>query len=289
MAQYPDCFIAHGIYTNLDAEVRASAALGREIVLGVLDETENWLLVREWNESETVERIIYLDKDTEMRIAGYLDLLKRSSNLFAQVEYYYPICTDVPEILRFEKNTNKKVGLLVDNHPYWIVVADLICPRNKEPFVYQRVIPYSGGGSVILPIWHGSDGTPKFGLLHNFRHSIRKNVYELPRGHQEEGLSPEENAKKELCEELKLSHDQIDRVINLGTVMPDSGLTASEVSLFAAEIIGETPPVGNIGHEGIKKLLWVDLETLENMIADGRIVDGFTIAAYTKYLLTQKD
>lgn len=219
----------------------------------------------------------------------YFVLMEKHPELFrASVEL--PICTDQHVLLEFQEKTDCTLGVITENHGYWMLLADLIQPQSASPFVYMRVVPYSGGGSVILPVWKCPIGTPKFGLLNNFRHSIRNFVFELPRGHQQEGLSPEANAKKELCEELNISNDQIERVLDLGTVMPDSGLTTSEVSLFAAEIIGETPPAGNIGHEGIKELLWVDLETLENMIADGRITDSFTIAAYTKYryLLTQQ-
>lgn len=215
----------------------------------------------------------------------YFVLMEKQPDLFKASDEL-PICTDKHILIEFQEKTGRTLGVITENRGYWMLLADLIQPQMASPFVYMRVVPYSGGGSVILPVYcQGS--APKFGLLHNFRHSIRKNVYELPRGHQEEGLSPEENAKKELCEELKLSHDQIDRVINLGTVMPDSGLTAAEVSLFAAEIIGKEPPVGNIGHEGIKELLWVDRETLEKMI-ETDITDSFTITAYTRYMLTQK-
>ena len=217
----------------------------------------------------------------------YFVLMEKQPDLF-KTSGELPICTDKHILLDFQEKTGRTLGVITENRGYWMILADLIQPHMASPFVYMRVVPYSGGGSVILPVWKYPSGTLKFGLLNNFRHSIRKCVFELPRGHQQEGLSPEENAKNEICGELMVSNDQIGRVIDLGTVMPDSGLTASEVSLFAAEIIGEAPPTGNIGHEGIKELLWVDIETLEKMIADARIVDGFTIAAYTKYLLTQK-
>ena len=216
----------------------------------------------------------------------YFVLMDKHPELF-RASTELPICTDKHILLEFQEKTGRTLGVITENRGYWMILADLIQPHMASPFVYMRVVPYSGGGSVILPVYC-QGRTPKVGLLLNFRHSIRKNVYELPRGHQEEGLSPEENAKMEVCSELGISNDQIANVHALGKVMPDSGLTASEVSLFAAEIIGETPPAGNIGHEGIKKILWVDLETLENMIADGRITDSFTIAAYTRYMLKQQ-
>lgn len=217
----------------------------------------------------------------------YFKLMGDQPELF-RASAALPICTDEHVLLEFQEKTDRTLGVITENHGYWMLLADLIQPQSASPFVYMRVVPYSGGGSVILPVWKYPSSTPKFGLLNNFRHSIRNFVFELPRGHQQEGLSPEANAKKELCEELNISNDRIERVLDLGTVMPDSGLTASEVSLFAAEIVSEKSPAGNIGHEGIKELLWVDREALEKMIADGRITDSFTIAAYTRYMLKQQ-
>ena len=85
-----------------------------------------------------------------------------------------------------------------------------------------------GQAVVILPIFKG-----KVVLLHQFRHATRQWHFEIPRGFGEIGLSPEENAHKEIDEEIG---GKIEELIDLGDYHNNTGLEGSVVKLFYARI-----------------------------------------------------
>ena len=210
-------------------------------------------------------------------ITQYLQLAAQRPELFRPSEQI-PLCMDENTLRSFSSSTGAPLGVVYDNSPYYLVVADLCIRSDGALYPYARgIYPYrDSNGVVVIPCRDG-----RFGLLSIFRHPPRKESGgEFPRGFAED-LSPAENGVKELREELgvQLSPDQLEY---LGEIQPDSGLSAGTVQVFCAHI-GETAIPADNG-EGIHGIRWVTPQEMAQEVADGTITDGITLAAYLKYL-----
>lgn len=210
-------------------------------------------------------------------ITQYLQLAAQRPELFRPSEQI-PLCLDENTLRNFSSSTGAPLGVVYDNSPYYLVVADLCVRSNGVLYPYARVIyPYrDSNGVVVIPCRDG-----RFGLLSIFRHPPRKESGgEFPRGFAED-LSPAENGVKELREELgvQLSPDQLEY---LGEIQPNSGLSAGTVQVFCAHISETAIPADN--GEGIHGIRWVTPQEMAQEVADGTITDGITLAAYLKYL-----
>lgn len=210
-------------------------------------------------------------------ITQYLQLAAQRPELFRPSEQI-PLCLDENTLRSFSSSTGAPLGVVYDNSPYYLVVADLCVRSDGALYPYARVIyPYQdSNGVVVIPCRDG-----RFGLLSIFRHPPRKESGgEFPRGFAED-LSPAENGVKELREELgvQLSPDQLEY---LGEIQPDSGLSAGTVQVFCAHISETAIPADN--GEGIHGIRWVTPQVMAQEVADGTITDGITLAAYLKYL-----
>jgi ADP-ribose pyrophosphatase len=124
---------------------------------------------------------------------------------------------------------------------------------------------------AILPVWNDH-----VLLLKNFRHAIRDWRMEISRGFAEPGQTPEENAHRELLEEVG---GAITDLVPLGGPEADSGITNDRTDLFLAHL--ERHGMGAID-EGIAAIAAVSFAELERMIRDNEIADSFTISAYAR-------
>jgi ADP-ribose pyrophosphatase len=124
-------------------------------------------------------------------------------------------------------------------------------------------------GVAILPRYQG-----KIVLEQHYRHGPRIWMTEVPRGFGEAGYSAEENAQRELMEEIGATVAHLEL---LGKVRPNASSIGGYDCLFFAELsaVG-TPDAG----EAIAQIILVPLEEFHQMIADGAITDGFTLSAY---------
>ena len=148
--------------------------------------------------------------------------------------------------------------------------TDGLC-QFKPYFPYERVMPTSGkDGVVMIPKHEG-----KYVLIKQFRHAIRAEQYCFPRGYAENGENPEDNAVRELQEELN-AHS-IGKTELLGRLAPDSGLTSTQAYVFAFEL-GDYS--AQIGHEGILEVVELTATELDAWIKAGKITDGFTLSAW---------
>lgn len=167
-----------------------------------------------------------------------------------------------------------KIGVLLDD-PYNILVRDLVKFPDGEMRGYIRSIATAtlkgGKGVVVLPEYEG-----KIMLLHQYRHPTRQWHYEVPRGYGEPNIPAEVNAHKEIEEE---TGGKVEELVNLGEFYNNTGYESASVALFYAKLssIGEA----NV-NEGIESFVWLTIKELEEWIANDKITDGFTIAAYTK-------
>jgi ADP-ribose pyrophosphatase len=126
-------------------------------------------------------------------------------------------------------------------------------------------------GVVILPEFQG-----KLLLLHQYRHPTRKWHYQVPLGYGEPQISGEENARREIEEE---TGGKVSLLVSLGEFYTNPGYESVSVQLYYAELsyVG-SPEIA----EGIESFTWLTAEELAEWIANEKITDGFTIAAYTK-------
>ena len=122
----------------------------------------------------------------------------------------------------------------------------------------------------------------KLGLLSIYRHAPRRAGLEFPRGFAEkQGLTLEQNIRKELSEEMNISPEGCS-VKYLGTVQADSGLATGSAAVYLAEF-----PDGTViqpsDEEGIMGFRWYSIDAFQEMIANNQITDGFTLSAFAKY------
>jgi len=166
------------------------------------------------------------------------------------------------------------IGMIL-NDPYYVVIRDLVRFPDGRMDGYNRIFgrgELSGGKAVaVLPIFE-----EKVLVLKQFRHTTRSWEYEIPRGYAEQNTTAIEQAKTEIFEEIQ---GEITKLHNLGFVKENTGAVGFPVSLFMAELKKVGKP--NIV-ESIKEIFWLSTNDFESWIADEKITDGFTIAAYAR-------
>jgi ADP-ribose pyrophosphatase len=172
------------------------------------------------------------------------------------------------------------IGIVFDD-PYVVVLRDLVeFPggfRNGYIRLYTRAYLEGGAaGVVMLPEMDGN-----LLLMHQFRHATRSWHWEIPRGFGEPGVQAEDQARAEIEEEIG---GKIDELTNLGLYFNNTGLEGNPIYLFLAKMASIGEPKLKFG---VDRFIWVSVSELENMIVDGEITDGFTIAAYTKAKLNR--
>lgn len=199
--------------------------------------------------------------------AKYKNLMKERPHQFRPCKEV-DIITDEQLVAKYEEQTGRTIGVVYES-PYRIMVVDLVWDGTSY-FAYERLLPaVDKGAVVIVPILDG-----KFVLLNQFRHALRTHQYAFPRGFAEQGLTAEENCKKELQEELGCDAENIEF---LGTLISDSGLSGDRVNVYRCEISSYEVKQG---YEGIAAVLELSAEEFSKCIAEGRIDDGFSLAAY---------
>lgn len=165
-----------------------------------------------------------------------------------------------------------EVGVLHENE-YFVVVRDAVRFPDDSLGTYVRILMREEvcPGAVILPVLNH-----KVVLLKHFRHATREWHWEIPRGFATKGLSPAENARKELREEIGASALRLEA---MGLMHVNTGLTSEVAELFLAEI----DAVRNTDtHEGITDTRLVEPAVLEMMIRHNKITDSFTMAAFAR-------
>ena len=203
-------------------------------------------------------------------IEEYFSLMRQKPELFVPSDVY-PIVTDRAVLEAFQRESGKRVGVLYKSC-FNTLVVDLVGGEGGY-FTYERVIPTSNEcGVVCVPVMDG-----KFLLLRQYRHPIRERQLCFPRGFGEDGISPEENAKKELWEETGAIAKHC---AYIGSLTPDSGLIGAGCRVFLCFVdsLKEEALV-----EGIENTLWLDERELEEKIKKREINDGFTLGAYMLY------
>lgn len=180
------------------------------------------------------------------------------------------IVTDKQRMLTFMESTNKQLGVVYKSQ-FHLMVVDLIAGVNGEDFAYERLLPTVEKGAVVCLVEYNN----KIVLERVFRHAIRKEQLELPRGFGEPNISGPDNVIKECREELSATIDR-NSIKFLGTVVADSGCLAGSADVYFCKAQNV---IEKFGYEGIGSLEFISYETINHFIANCGISDGFTLAA----------
>jgi 8-oxo-dGTP pyrophosphatase MutT (NUDIX family) len=142
---------------------------------------------------------------------------------------------------------------------------------------YVRIRSAAEGRGVVILALRGGH----VGLVRTYRYAIGRHQWGLPRGFGH-NIDESMSVRGELLEETGAEASSIDR---LGVITPDSGLLSDEVAIYMALVPDiETAPVDTVE---VAALEWVHPDDLDRRIRSGEIDDGFTLAAWCLYRLSQ--
>ncbi len=132
-------------------------------------------------------------------------------------------------------------------------------------------------GVAILPVCKG-----KIGLIRAYRHAIRGDSWEIPRGFTERGEGDLNSALRELKEETGLACEASE-IKSLGYVTPDAGILAARLHIYAALRCMRTKPYVPLefGHQEFRVF---SRDEIESLIERSEIQYPCTLIAYTKYI-----
>ena len=186
------------------------------------------------------------------------------------------IATDWEIVADFQQRTGITIGVCYESK-YRLLVVDLVYEKEGDYFPYERILPATAPGAVVC--------VPRCGdrliLLKQYRHALREYQYAFPRGFAEPAIAGEDNARKELWEEMGCHAAAVEF---LGATVADSGLSGEQVGIYLCSIDSWKE---NTDHEGIVATRSVSFVELSQMIANGEITDGYTLSAVS-YLLCRK-
>ena len=161
---------------------------------------------------------------------------------------------------------------IIKQNPYWTYMCDNYVMPNGEIGEYHYV--KSVGSVFIIP--RAADG--KFLMTKQFRYLNEMNSIEFPGGGIVPNLSIEQNAQKELSEEVGVCAEQLTL---LGKFNPCNGVTNEICYVFLAE---ELIPI-NVEKDPSEQIevVQMTLQQINNAIKTNLIWDGMTLAAWTLY------
>jgi len=140
-----------------------------------------------------------------------------------------------------------------------------------------REIIVHNGGAVVLPV------TKKGNIImvKQYRYPIDDFMYELPAGKLEINEDPLECASRELTEETGYSSNNISY---LGKIYTSPGFCTETLFIYLAEELLTGDHNREEGEHGME-VFEFPVDEVNNMIADGKIVDSKSICAIHYYSL----
>ena len=202
-------------------------------------------------------------------VQEYLELLQRRP-LDETPDSMLEVIRDPEVLLSYSREHQVRLGIVYQSSRH-LYVVDLVRNKAGDLFPYERLLKTVSGSSVVIVPFRED----RLVLLKQFRHALGAFQYCFPRGFAEEGISPAENAKKELWEELNCKAGEPEL---LGQVVADSGICGEKVWVFRCAV-GE-PHTDGI-YENISSCIEVSLPEVKQMVRQGLINDGFTLSALT--------
>lgn len=205
---------------------------------------------------------------------SYLALREKNPDIFKNLEHM-EIVLDEESVREYERDHDVSIGVIYESDYSYLLVDLLKTPNGL--IAYERVVPKNSNAVVIVPMYED-----KFLILRQARHALRQCQYGFPRGYGEPGILAEDNACKELYEEIGVKPTSLKR---LGQVVADSGLSGNKVDIFLANIDAYNLKKS---YEGIEEVVLLTRDELEKWIVSGKINDGFSLSAMA-LLYTSED
>jgi len=121
---------------------------------------------------------------------------------------------------------------------FWLVLRDVVVSPQGHRHTYNRHLKKSdlegngNGGAAALPIIV-ENGVKKIVLQLAFRHATNSWEMEIPRGNSNANETPMATAQREVEEETGY---ETSNVVSLGSIAPDTGLTASIIPVFLGTV-----------------------------------------------------
>lgn len=252
-----------------DATVNKIGKLGLGIISGGLFLVSLLSYTKETNAStSSIDAPLSAKMADEKALTRYFELLERYPKLKREDELNdytkgtYEIIYDRQGILAIQKEVYERLyskfklqGLTHDQanelatnfsrpgvvceDQFWLWIRDVVISPQGYRHTYNRIVWKSDleriGGAAALPILI-ENGTKKIVLQLAFRHATNSWEMEMPRGGSKPNETSINTAKREILEETGYETNQL---ISLGSITPDSGLTASIVPIFAGQVVVE--------------------------------------------------
>jgi 8-oxo-dGTP pyrophosphatase MutT (NUDIX family) len=122
------------------------------------------------------------------------------------------------------------------------------------------------------------DADDRLMMIHQYRHAVRRRLWELPAGLLDvPGEDPVEAAKRELAEEAGITAQEWSVLLD---VVPSPGFSDESIRVFLARGITEVgrPDPGD-DEESDLTLKWVSMPVAVRMVLAGTIVNATTVSA----------
>ena len=151
------------------------------------------------------------------------------------------------------------------------VTRDTVEVENgKKKF---REVVHHPGGACIAAVTENNEVY----MVRQYRYPLQREILELPAGKLEKGEDPFEAAKRELREECGLTADHY---TDLHTFYPSVGYTSEIIYTWMATGLHEAELA--LDEDEFLTPVKVPLTEAWEMVMDGRIADGKTVAALLK-------
>ncbi|MFA5946142.1 MAG: NUDIX hydrolase [Patescibacteria group bacterium] len=168
------------------------------------------------------------------------------------------------------KKWEKVSDELLARNPYWEYrLSRHLLSSGKEVKYYYA---HDAGGSMIV----GVNAEGKIAMVNQFRPVIDKESLEFPAGGKQSGKTEEETASAEFAEETQFSAKHVDRA---GFFEASSGLTDQVASVFVAYDLSPCSIAKDETEDF--ELFWFTPAEIDQMIAEGRITNGWSLATWT--------
>ncbi|WP_156149613.1 NUDIX hydrolase [Bifidobacterium mellis] len=122
-------------------------------------------------------------------------------------------------------------------------------------------------------------------IARHWRVAVEDWLWEFPRGMGEQGENPQTTAIRELHEETGL-WAQPDTVRQLHRLHADAGVLQDDVRVMEIRLdhVSSIPVLDSVKQGGdweLEDLQWLRSADITNMIREGQLIDGLTIAAFS--------
>lgn len=166
----------------------------------------------------------------------------------------------------------KKSDIIFQGQVFDVKVDQIVYDSGNEGV---REVIHHNGGAVVLPVT--KDG--KIIFVKQYRYPFDEFMFELPAGKLELNEDPKECATRELTEETGYTSDQISY---LGRIYTSPGFCDEILYIYLAENLVPGEHNREEGEHGME-IHELTIEEVDNMIAEGQIVDGKSISGLYYY------